>query len=114
MKRILKSVCVLGLFLSTAAKAEDLRVKFSVVDWQSYAKIDWQSGWGTIHVYATGPDGKVYTPSEETREGDTFVFPAAGLYTFDGDGAYVCGLNHGQKIEITANIVEIRLFGWCE
>ncbi len=89
MKRILKSVCVLGLFLSTAAKAEDLRVKFSVVDWQSYAKIDWQSGWGTIHVYATGPDGKVYTPSEETREGDTFVFPAAGLYTFDGDGAYV-------------------------
>lgn len=114
MKTLLKSVCVLGLFLSNAALSEELRVKFSVVDWKSYAKMDWQSGWSTIHVYAVGPDGKVYNPSEDTREGDTFVFPAAGRYTFHGDGAYVCGLNNGQQIEITPNIVEIRLFGWCE
>jgi hypothetical protein len=114
MKRLFKSILALTLFTASAAQAQEIRVKFSVVDWQSFAKIDWQSGWSTIHVYAVGPAGEIVNPADDSQEADTFVFPGSGRYTFHGQGAYVCGLNNGQELEITPNIVEIQLFGWCE
>lgn len=112
MQRTLKLFTLTAILAASSAHAEDLHIKFSVVDYYNNAqKIDWQSGWSQMEIYATGPDGTIFYPE---REGDTFILPVEGTYIFDGRGAYVCGLVHNQKVEITRHIVEIRLFGWCE
>jgi len=114
MKRILKVASLAVFALASNAQAEEIRVKFSVVDfYNKTSPIDWQSGWGQIDISAKGPDGELVYP-DYYGDPNTFVFTKPGTYTFDGRGAYVCGLNHNQKIEITSHIVEIRLFGWCE
>lgn len=104
----LKMIAVSSLMLSSLAMAETLPVKFTVVE-SNLSKIEWQAGWSQIDVFAVAKDGSVVRPSQE----GVFEFPAAGTYSIQGQGAYVCGMNN-TKIKITENIVEIRLFGCCE
>lgn len=110
----LKMIAASSLVFSSLAMAQkvpatpSIHVKFSVVD-SDLNPIEWQSGWGQIDVFAQAEDGTVIYPTEE----GVFELPAAGVYTFDGRGAYVCGMG-SEKIKITKSIVEIRLFGWCE
>ncbi|MBC7531501.1 MAG: hypothetical protein H7318_07975 [Oligoflexus sp.] len=104
----LKMIAASSLIFSSMAMAETVAVKFSVVE-SNLSKIDWQNGWSLIDVYALASNGSIVRPSAE----GVFEFPASGTYTFQGQGAAVCGMSP-QKVKITSNIVEIRLFGWCE
>lgn len=114
MQRILTCTLATAFVFASAAQAAEIKVNISVVDYYDQTQpIDWQSGWSLINLYATGYDGTVYYP-ERGEEGEVFILPESGLYKFDGQGAYVCGVVHGQEFEITAETREVKLLGWCE
>lgn len=101
-----------AFLLSSVASAAPIAVKISVLDSYSGSPINWQSGWDLIDIWAVGEESSEVISPE--RGGDVFVFPEAGVYTFKGRGAYVCGLNQNQSFFIDEDVKEIDLLGWCE